>query len=97
MVAVGWSFQCLPIRLLGNLSNEAQPALLLELARGLSQDAAKAQQAPAEVVVVSSSPGALWLEEQAAKLELTNFRRLEFQTRPHFRQSSDAQTYYSLF
>ncbi len=74
MSRCGVSFQCLTIRLLGNLSNEAQPALLLELARGLSQDAAKAQQAPAEVVVVSSSPGALWLEETSSETRVNQFQ-----------------------
>ena len=68
----------------GTLAMKHNPQLLVQLAKGLLSHASSSSQAPAELMVVSSSPGARWLAEQVKEQQLSNVRLLDFQPAASF-------------
>lgn len=68
----------------GTLAMKHNPQLLVELAKGLLRHAASSNTPPAELMVVSSSPGARWLAEQVKEQQLSNVRLLDFQPAASF-------------
>lgn len=68
----------------GTLAMKHNPQLLVELAKGLLDHSAKASLPAAELMVVSSSPGARWLAEQVKEHQLRNVRLLDFQPAASF-------------
>lgn len=68
----------------GTLAMKHNPQLLVELAKGLLSHSAASSTPPAELMVVSSSPGARWLAEQVKEQQLTNVRLLDFQPAASF-------------
>ena len=68
----------------GTLAMKHNPQLLVQLAKGLLHHAAASAAPPAELMVVSSSPGARWLAEQVKEQQLKNVRLLDFQPAASF-------------
>jgi glycosyltransferase involved in cell wall biosynthesis len=68
----------------GTLAMKHNPQLLVELAEALLEHAQKNSAKPAELMVVSSSPGARWLADQVKEKQLTNVRLLDFQPAASF-------------
>lgn len=68
----------------GTLAMKHNPQLLVELAKGLLDHSAKTSLPAAELMVVSSSPGARWLAEQVKERQLRNVRLLDFQPAASF-------------
>ncbi len=68
----------------GTLAMKHNPQLLVQLAKGLLAHAQRTSMPAAELMVVSSSPGAKWLGEQVKEQQLRNVRLLNFQPAASF-------------